>query len=142
MPQPPFLKPGEKVVLYDGVCKICNSWVNLLLRLKLSRRIRFAAVQSEEGKALLRFAGLPDENIRTIVLIDGDRHWIRAQAILRVMRLLPFPWGVLSLPGLLIPHFISDFFYNRIALNRYRLFGRYEKQHPVPSDFSGRFLHA
>lgn len=142
MSQPPFLKPGEKVVLYDGVCKLCNGWVNFLLRRKLTRNVRFAAVQSEEGKALLRFAGLPDENIRTIVLIDGDRHWIRAQAILRVMRLLPFPWGGLALLGFIVPHFISDWAYNRIALNRYRLFGRYDTQHPVASDHPGRFLHA
>jgi len=140
MPTPPFLKPGEKVVLYDGVCKLCNSWVNFLLRRKLARHVRFAAVQSEEGKALLRFAGLPDENIRTIVLIEGNRHWVRAQAILRVMRLLPFPWGLLSLLRF-VPHFISNFFYNRIAVNRYRLFGRYDAQHPVSPDFPGRFLH-
>ncbi|MCG7387093.1 MULTISPECIES: thiol-disulfide oxidoreductase DCC family protein [Pantoea] len=142
MSLPPFLKPGEKVVLYDGICKLCNGWVKFLLRRKLSHRIRFAAVQSEEGKALLRFAGLPDENIRTIVLIDGDRHWIRAQAILRVMRLMPFPWGLISLLRFIIPDFISNYFYNRIAVNRYRLFGCYEAQLPVTADYPGRFLHS
>ncbi|MEZ3500326.1 thiol-disulfide oxidoreductase DCC family protein [Pantoea sp. KPR_PJ] len=140
MPTPPFIQPGEKVVLYDGVCKLCNSWVNFLLRRKLDRHVRFAAVQSEEGKALLRFAGLPDENIRTIVLIEGHRHWVRAQAILHVMRRLPFPWGLLSLLRF-FPHFISNFIYNRIAVNRYRLFGRYDVQHPVSPDYPGRFLH-
>jgi len=63
MPQPPYLQTGESVVLYDGVCKLCTGWVRFLLRHRLARQVRFASVQSEEGKALLRWAGLPDDNI-------------------------------------------------------------------------------
>lgn len=139
MANAPYLKPGEQVVLYDGVCKLCNAWVVFLLRHRLPRQVRFAAVQSEQGKALLRFAGLPDDNIRTIVLIDGQNHWLRAQAIFRIMRYMPWPWRGLSILRVM-PDVISNYCYDRIALNRYRLFGRYDNPYAITSDYIGRFL--
>lgn len=54
MSSPPYLQTGESAVLYDGVCKLCNGWVQFLLRHHLARQVRFASVQSEQGKALLR----------------------------------------------------------------------------------------
>jgi len=139
MAKPPYLHPGEQVVLYDGLCKLCNAWVVFLLRHGIPRAIRFAAVQSEQGKALLRFAGLPDDNIRTIVFIHGNDRWLRAQAIFRIMRFLPWPWRALSLFRFM-PDVISNYCYDRIALNRYRLFGRYDTHYVIKSDYNGRFL--
>ena len=97
-------------------------------------------MQSEQGKALLRWAGMPEENISTIVYIDGHQHWLRAQAVFRVMQHLPAPWRGLAV----LRHFpdaISNFAYDRIALNRYKLFGRYSSQHAIQPDYPGRFLH-
>ncbi len=91
MSSPPYLQTGESAVLYDGVCKLCNGWVQFLLRHHLARQVRFASVQSEQGKALLRWAGMPEENISTIVYIDDNQHWLRAQAVFRVMQHLPAP---------------------------------------------------
>ncbi len=91
MSQPPYLQPGESAVLYDGVCKLCNGWVNFMLRHHVAREVRFASVQSEEGKALLRWAGLPQENVSTIVYIADQQHWLRAQAVFRVMHKLSAP---------------------------------------------------
>ncbi|MGG6176061.1 thiol-disulfide oxidoreductase DCC family protein [Pantoea allii] len=139
MPQPPYLQTGESVVLYDGVCKLCTGWVSFLLRHRLAQQVRFAAVQSEQGKALLKWAGLPEDNINTIVYIRGDRHWLRAQAVLRVMQQLPMPWRALSMLRWFPPR-ISNFFYDCIALNRYRWFGRHTAQQAIQADYPGRFL--
>jgi predicted DCC family thiol-disulfide oxidoreductase YuxK len=139
MLHPPFINSGEQVVLYDGVCKLCNAWVIFLLRHRLPRHVRFAAVQSEQGKTLLRFAGLSDENIRTIVFINGNDHWLRAQAIFRIMHFLPWPWRAMCVFRFM-PDFISNYFYDRIALNRYRLFGRYDSHYVIKPDYKGRFL--
>lgn len=136
----PCLQSGESVVLYDGVCKLCNGWVHFLLRHNLSRKVRFAAVQSDAGKMLLDWAGLPQENITTIVFIEHDRHTFRAQAVCRVMRYLPLPWRVLSVLRF-CPDAVSNFAYDRIALNRYRLFGRYDALHTITPDYPDRFLH-
>lgn len=84
MSPPPYLQPNESAVLYDGVCKLCNGWVHFLLRHRVARQVRFASVQSEEGKALLRWAGLPQENVSTIVYIADQQYWLRAQAVFRV----------------------------------------------------------
>jgi predicted DCC family thiol-disulfide oxidoreductase YuxK len=140
MSPPPYLQPGESVVLYDGVCKLCNGWVNFLLRHRVARQVRFASVQSEEGKTLLKWAGLPQENVSTIVYIADQQHWLRAQAVFRVMQKMAGPWRFLSV----LRHFpdsISNFAYDRIALNRYKLFGRYDSQHSLTPDYPGRFLH-
>ena len=86
---PPLIRPEEQVVLYDGTCKLCNGWVNFLLRYDRYRTVRLAAVQSEQGKTLLRWAGLPEDKISTIVLIAHGQVYLRADAIFRVMGGLP-----------------------------------------------------
>lgn len=139
MMAPPFLGADEQAILYDGVCKLCNMWVTFLLRHHIDQKIRFVAIQSEKGKALLRYAGLPEDNIRTIVLINANGHWLRAQAICRVMAYMPWPWKILSFIRVL-PRFITDFIYKRIAHNRYRLFGQYDDVHKIKADHRDRFL--
>lgn len=136
---PPLIAFDEQVVLYDGTCKLCNGWVNFLLRYDKYRTVRLAAVQSEEGKALLRWAGLSTENISTIVLIRRGQVWLRAEAIFRVMAGLPWPWRALALLRLL-PAALSNRCYDLIARNRYRLFGRYDHVHAVSADHPQRFL--
>lgn len=136
---PPLIAFDEQVVLYDGTCKLCNGWVNFLLRYDKYRTVRLAAVQSEEGKALLRWARLSTENISTIVLIRRGQVWLRAEAIFRVMAGLPWPWRALTLLRLL-PAALSNRCYDLIARNRYRLFGRYDQVHAVRADHPQRFL--
>lgn len=130
---------GQPIILYDGQCKLCNAWVIFLLRHQLPRDYHFAAIQSERGKQLLQHAGLPHDNIRTIVLLRDGQHWLRAQAICRIMNSLPWPWracGVLRY----LPDGLTNLIYNLIARNRYRLFGRYDQVHTIEADYPGRFL--
>ena len=136
---PPLIDAGEQVVLYDGTCKLCNGWVNFLLRYDKYRTVRLAAVQSEQGKTLLRWAGLPTDNVSTIVLIAHGEVYLRAEAIFRVMRGLPWPWRLLSLLRLL-PSALSNRCYDVIARNRYRLFGRYDNVRALSADYPQRFL--
>ena len=135
----PYLRPGEQVVLYDGVCKLCNGWVAFLLRHRLDRRVRFATVQSEEGKTLLRHVNMPVDDIRTIVLIGENGHWLRAQAICRVMKRLHSGWRIFALLRY-FPDAVSNAIYNLIARNRYRLFGRYGDVRQLSPDFPERFM--
>ncbi|URQ59195.1 thiol-disulfide oxidoreductase DCC family protein [Pantoea alhagi] len=136
---PPLISSDEQVVLYDGTCRLCNGWVNFLLRYDKYRTVRLAAVQSEQGKALLRWAGLSTENISTIVLIRQGNVYLRAEAIFRVMAGLPWPWRILALLRLL-PATLSNRCYDLIASNRYRLFGRYDNVQSLIADHPQRFL--
>ncbi|MDF2783580.1 MAG: thiol-disulfide oxidoreductase [Pantoea eucrina] len=135
----PYLRPGEQAVLYDGMCKLCNGWVAFLLRHQLDRRVRFATVQSEEGKTLLRHVRMPVDDIRTIVLIGESGHWLRAQAICRVMKSLHSRWRIFALLRY-FPDPVSNAIYNLIARNRYRLFGRYDDVKHLSPDFPERFI--
>ena len=67
---PPGLSAGERVVLFDGVCKLCNGWAKFLIRHDRQHRFRLASVQSPQGQALLAWYGLPTDRFDTMALID------------------------------------------------------------------------
>lgn len=141
MQQPiPILTPGDLVVIYDGVCKLCNAWVRFLLSHRLPTNVRFAPVQSQQGSVLLEHLGLSADSIHTIVLYDGQHYWLRSEAIFCIMRFLPRPWRLLSLLRFL-PLAVTDTLYNLVARNRYRIFGRYDSLRSPEPDRPGRFLN-
>lgn len=135
----PLLSPGETVVLFDGTCKLCNGWAKFIIRHDRARRITLAAVQSPEGQALLGWAGLPQREFNTIVLIADQHFYIRSDAMFRIFACLPAPWRWLKLARI-IPAPLRDWMYDKIALNRYRLFGQYDACHLPSPDHRGRFL--
>ena len=137
---PPFIQPGERVVLFDGECKLCNGWAKFLIRHDRSQRFRLASVQSAQGQALLAWFGLPTERFDTMALIEDSHLRVRSDALLRIVAHLPGPWRALALLRL-IPRPLRDWCYDRIALNRYRLFGRYDSCLLPSADHARRFLH-
>ncbi|HBX54887.1 thiol-disulfide oxidoreductase DCC family protein [Pseudomonas sp. UBA2684] len=137
---PPFIQPGERVVLFDGVCKLCNGWVKFLIRHDHAQRLRLAAVQSPEGQALLEWFGLPTERFDSMVYIEGPELFVRSTAVLRVVAQLPWPWRGFAWLRV-CPRPLRDWCYERIALNRYRLFGRYDSCLLPDPDHARRFLH-
>lgn len=137
---PPNLAAGERVVLFDGVCKPCNGWARFLIRHDRQRQFRLASVQSAQGQALLAWYGLPTDRFDTMVLIDEAGLHVRSSALLRILARLPQPWRSLSWLRV-IPRPLRDWSYDRIALNRYRLFGRHEVCLLPSADHSERFLH-
>lgn len=143
-PQPnpaPFLKAGETVVLFDGVCKLCNGWAKFIIRHDRRQRIRLATVQSPEGQALLEWAGLPLDRFDTMAAVTGDRLYVRSEAFFVALSDFPAPWRWLRVLRF-FPAVIRDWLYDRIALNRYRLFGRYDSCLLPTPDHERRFLKA
>ncbi|WP_268796484.1 thiol-disulfide oxidoreductase DCC family protein [Pseudomonas huanghezhanensis] len=139
-PKPaPLLAPGETVVLFDGVCKLCKGWVKFLIRHDPDARIRLATVQSPEGQALLVWAGLPLDTFDTMAVIRDTQYWIRSNAFFEVVALLPTPWPMLRLLRV-FPRPLRDWVYDRIALNRYRLFGKHDACWLPTPDQQRRFL--
>lgn len=135
----PLLKPGETVVLFDGECKLCNGWVRFIMRHDRQRRLKLAAVQSPEGQALLAWAGLPLDPFDTLAVIRDQRYWVRSDAVFEIIAQLPGAWrGWLLLRG--IPRGLRDWAYDRIARNRYRLFGKYDSCLLPDPDHEQRFL--
>ncbi|MBC3377130.1 thiol-disulfide oxidoreductase DCC family protein [Pseudomonas sp. SWRI92] len=135
----PLLEPGETVVLFDGVCKLCNGWARFLIRHDQQRRVRLAAVQSPEGQALLAWAGLPVDRFDTMAVIRDQHYWERSEAFFEVVSQLPTRWRPVKRLRL-FPCRLRDWVYDRIALNRYRLFGKYDTCLLPNADHEKRFL--
>jgi predicted DCC family thiol-disulfide oxidoreductase YuxK len=137
-PSPPEAGP-EPVVLFDGVCNLCNASVDFLLRRDASARFRFAPLQSAFAARLLAEHGLAGETLASIVLIEGGRAFTRSEAALRIAALLPGPWPVLGVLRA-VPRRLRDTAYDLLARRRYRWFGRRPAcRTPTPEE-RARFL--
>ena len=130
---------GGPIVLYDGVCGLCDRSVQLVLRNDRRGRFRFAALQSEAGRALLQKFGLPPEALDSVVLVEGGRAWRKSRAALRIARRMDAPWPLLW-PLIIVPRPVADFVYGLIAKNRYRIFGKLDACMIPPPEVRARFL--
>jgi predicted DCC family thiol-disulfide oxidoreductase YuxK len=127
------------IVLYDGVCGLCDRSVQLILRNDRRGRFRFAALQSETGRALLERFGLPPEALDSVVLVEGGHAWRKSRAALRIARRMDAPWPLLW-PLVIVPAAVADFFYDLLAKNRYRIFGKLDACMIPPPEVRARFL--
>ncbi|GAB3317527.1 thiol-disulfide oxidoreductase DCC family protein [Haloplanus rallus] len=130
--------PEDPVLLFDGVCNLCNGFVRFLAPRDTAGRIRYASLQSEAGQALLARAGLP-EDPDTVVLVEGDRAYTKSAAVVRVAELLGWPYRLLRVARLL-PRRLRDAGYDVVAANRYDWFGRRERCMVPDDDVRDRFL--
>jgi predicted DCC family thiol-disulfide oxidoreductase YuxK len=128
-----------RIILFDSVCKLCSAWVRFVYGRDAQQKFKFASVQSDVGKALLCWCGLPTEYYETMVYIEHGSSYTRSTAFLKIVQHFPFPWPVLY-AGVLIPRTLRDWLYNRIALNRYRLFGKTAACFTPSDDLSKWFL--
>jgi predicted DCC family thiol-disulfide oxidoreductase YuxK len=129
----------EPIVLFDGVCKFCNASVNFLIDHDAKARLRFAAMQSPAGQALLEKFGLCKTRFDTMVLVEGERFSVRSTAALRITLYLDGWWWLAS-SALLVPTFLRDFAYSILARNRYRWFGELDACRLPTPDLRRRFL--
>ena len=127
------------IVLYDGVCGLCDRSVQLILRNDRRGRFRFAALQSETGRALLEKFGLSPEALDSVVLVEGAHAWRKSRAALRIARRMDAPWPLLW-PLVVVPRPVADFFYNLVAKHRYRIFGKLDACMIPPPEVRARFL--
>ncbi|MGQ4556110.1 DCC1-like thiol-disulfide oxidoreductase family protein [Halobellus sp. GM3] len=131
--------PDGPVVLFDGVCNLCNGAVAFLLSRDRTGRLRFASLQSAAGRALRSRHGLPTEGVETIVLVDGERAYTKSDAVIRIAELLGWPYRLLSLARP-VPRSVRDRIYEFVADNRYEWFGRKDRCMVPDEDVSDRFL--
>lgn len=110
------------IVVFDGICVLCNGGVRFLLAHDRRQRYRFAAMQGRHGRQLLRAHGLDPDDLVSFLLVSGDDAWTDSDAIIRVLQGLGGPWRLVALARA-IPAFIRDPVYRRLARNRYRWFG-------------------
>ncbi len=119
------------IILFDGVCNLCNATVHFVIRHEKQRFFLFASLQSAYGRRLLRRYDLTNRKVDSIVLLKRNKAYIKSDAILQIIRRFSFPWSVLTLLRFL-PLSFRDSVYDFIARNRYRWFGK-KKSCPLPT---------
>jgi len=118
------------IVLYDGVCGLCNRLIQFLLKRDRHDRLRFASLQSEFAAAILKRHGKDPEDLDTVYVVKdyetaNERLLARSGAILSLGPQLGGIWS-LAVVGKVLPRFLRDWVYNLVASNRYRVFGKFE----------------
>ena len=127
------------IVLFDGICNLCNKTVQFIIQRDPKSKFRFASLQSEVGQSLMRQIGLPAESNDSLVYIRDTRFYIKSTAVLRIFRVLGNGWLLLFV-FIILPRFLRDWGYDFIAKRRYRYFGkRASCMIPTP-EYRGRFL--
>ena len=126
-------EPGEAnpIILYDGVCGLCNRLVQFLLKRDKRRRLRFASLQSDFAARTLTRHGIDPKDLDTVQVVinherPDERVLSRSDAVLHATAELGMPWNVLATIARIIPRALRDIVYAFVARNRYRVFGKYE----------------
>lgn len=129
------------VILYDGVCNLCNHSVQWVVRRDKGGVFRFAAVQSKVARVLLARAGYAGPLPDSVVLIDGGRVMTESAAAIGVARRLGWPWRAAVILSV-VPSGVRDWMYRLVAKRRYAWFGKAEACMMPRADVRGRFLDA
>lgn len=132
-------KSSHSIVLFDGVCHLCQGAVKFIIKRDPVGRFHFASLQSETAKSLLNdITGHPD-SMGTIILMENDNCYTHSTAAIRIAKGLRFPWSLLYL-FIIVPPGLRNVVYKWIAVNRYRWFGKDEACMIPTLEIRERFL--
>ncbi|GAB00355.1 MULTISPECIES: thiol-disulfide oxidoreductase DCC family protein [Acinetobacter] len=127
------------MILFDAQCVLCSAWADFMIKHDHQTQFKLVSVQSQLGQHILRKYQFPTDHFETMILLEKGQLYTESTAFLRIMQRLDFPYSSLKY-GKLLPKKLRDFAYRRIALNRYRLFGKTEHCYVVGSDVESHFL--
>ncbi|AWG22543.1 thiol-disulfide oxidoreductase [Flavobacterium faecale] len=134
------LSEHKKIILFDGLCNLCNTAVNFVIARDKADLFRFVALQSELGKEIIKYIGIDTTKMDSIILYEPQKaYYYKSQAALKIAVHLG---GLFPLTAIfqLIPTFLSDWIYDYVAKNRYRWFGKKDScMIPTPA-LSKKFL--
>lgn len=130
---------GRDIILFDGVCNLCNGAVDFILDHDPAGRFAFASLQSDAGQEVLAAYGLSSYDFDSLVLVHEGKVYKKSRAALRIAGRLSGGWKYLQAFSIL-PPFLGDSVYNFIARNRYHFFGRRETCRLPDPEIRSRFL--
>ncbi|WP_192822372.1 thiol-disulfide oxidoreductase DCC family protein [Rufibacter sp. LB8] len=133
------LSPTSAIILFDGVCNLCNGFVQFVIKHDPQGHFRFAVLQSDLGQQILAAHSLPTHEFKSVLLLENGKLYTRSSAALRIVKRLNGGWSFLYALAV-IPKFLRDPVYDWVSKNRYRWFGRQESCWlPTPA-LKARFL--
>lgn len=129
----------KQVILFDGICNLCNSSVQFVIQRDADVKFNYAALQSSAGQQILKEHHLPSTDFYSIVLIKDGKVYQRSRAALEIARGLSGLWPLMY-AFVIVPPFIRNGVYNWIAKNRYRWFGEKDECMIPTPELKSRFL--
>ena len=134
------LPKNKKIILFDGVCNLCNNSVNFIIKHDKKDVFRFASLQSEIGQKLVSERGLDPDELDSIVLIEpGVAYYRKSTAALEISRELSGGYSLLK-NFLFLPEGLRDVVYDLVANNRYKWFGKQESCMIPTPELKAKFL--
>jgi predicted DCC family thiol-disulfide oxidoreductase YuxK len=130
---------SDKIIFFDGVCNLCNGFVQFIIKRDRSAKFRFASLQSEYARARLTQAHRDPGELYSIIFMDGTNLLERSDAVLEIARHLGGPWSLLT-SFKILPRRLRDALYNFVAGNRYRWFGRQDQCMIPTPELKARFV--
>ena len=116
----------HSIILFDGVCNLCNGAVNFVIKRDPGNVFKFTPLQEKQGVLLLKKHAIDAQKLDSIVLVENKKVYTKSSAALRIARKLSGLWPLFFVL-LIIPSFIRDGVYDFIAKNRYKWFGKKEQ---------------
>jgi predicted DCC family thiol-disulfide oxidoreductase YuxK len=135
------LKSHQPIVIYDGVCNLCNSTVNFVMDHDPTQRFKFLQNQSPKTQMLLEqfdTKGIVPSD--SVMLFQNDQIYVQSEAALRIGTQLSQPWSILAYSAQIIPKFIRDRVYHFVGQRRYKWFGKTESCRVPTPDIRSRFI--
>tara|TARA_R110001583_G_scaffold77623_3_gene211209 strand:- start:12369 stop:12782 length:414 start_codon:yes stop_codon:yes gene_type:complete len=130
---------GKSIILFDGVCNLCNSSVNFIIKHDKKKKFIFTSLQSDATKEILLQFQTKKMNIDSILLIENGNIYEKSTAVLKISKHLNGGYKLLY-ALIIVPKFMRDFVYHKIAKNRYSWFGK-KKNCMIPKkELKSRFL--
>jgi predicted DCC family thiol-disulfide oxidoreductase YuxK len=127
------------VILFDGVCNMCNWFVQFIIKRDKKNIFQFASLQSNYGTSFLKHFGLTDKGLDTVMVYDGKELITQSDATIRILTSLGSIWKA-AIIFKIVPHFIRNRIYTLLAKRRYSLFGKRDSCMVPDEKIKGKFL--
>ena len=132
-------KDYKSILLFDGICNLCNTSVQFILKRDQKEQFLFASLQSDAAEKLLLQYKEKKIGMDSIVLIEDGKVYQKSAAVLKICRHLNWPWRIFLVGGYL-PKSLTDKLYDLIAKNRYRWFGKKDSCTMMMPEYKNRFI--
>jgi len=133
-----IIRKEHPIVLFDGVCNLCNGFIQFCIQNDITESLKFASLQSDAGKQLLKEYQLDNNSLSTMIVIKEGKVYTKSDAPLVILNHFSFRWKVLRIFKL-IPKILRDFIYDIVARNRYWLMGKQKSCWLPTPELNNRF---
>jgi predicted DCC family thiol-disulfide oxidoreductase YuxK len=133
------LAADKSIILFDGICNLCNSSVRLVLRNDTKEEFLFSSIQSDASQKLLLQLDHKNNDLKSILLVENGKIFEKSEAVIKIAARLRFPWNMAKV-FVLIPVKWRDRIYDYVAANRYRWFGKKDSCVYHMNKYENRFI--